>query len=181
MKEDRRERLPPSKQNCRGERGALKKNSQRRELYVVRWQVVLLLLCCRALLSLGGEGVVGEAGGGRFLFLSVLFFPSGGSSHGRTGSDLCLGRATYSSSSRFSFSQLEWTRAVHVTSHLERGAGPGFNRSLNFRLNYLWGHTYPSCHTSRGAAGCVVFPDRYNHNYFCKKNKNQTRSRKYVN
>lgn len=80
-----------------------------------------------------------------------------------------------------SFSQLEWTRAVHVTSHLERGAGPGFNRSLNFRLNYLWGHTYPSCHTSRGAAGCVVFPDRYNHNYFCKKNKNQTRSRKYVN
>lgn len=25
MKEDRRERLPPSKQNCRGERGALKK------------------------------------------------------------------------------------------------------------------------------------------------------------
>lgn len=115
------------------------------------------------------------------LSVCTFFFPSGGSSHGRTGSDLCLGRATYSSSSRFSFSQLEWTRAVHVTSHLERGAGPGFNRSLNFRLNYLWGHTYPSCHTSRGAAGCVVFPDRYNHNYFCKKNKNQTRSRKYVN
>lgn len=27
MKEDRRERLPPSKQNCRGERGALKKTA----------------------------------------------------------------------------------------------------------------------------------------------------------
>lgn len=181
MKEDRRERLPPSKQNCRGERGALKKNSQRRELYVVRWQVVLLLLCCRALLSLGGEGVVGEAGGGRFLFLSVLFFFHPVDPVTGARARICVWAARRTPPPPVSFSQLEWTRAVHVTSHLERGAGPGFNRSLNFRLNYLWGHTYPSCHTSRGAAGCVVFPDRYNHNYFCKKNKNQTRSRKYVN
>lgn len=139
---------------------------------MVRWQVVLLLFCCRALLSLGGEGVVGEAGGGRFLFLSVLFFSIRWIQSRAHGLGSVFGPRDVLLLLLFlSFSQLEWTRAVHVTSHLKRGAGSGFNRSLNFRLNYLWGHTYPSCHTSRGAAGCVVFPDRYNHNYFVKKKK----------
>lgn len=167
MKEDRRERLPPSKQNCRGERGALKKNSQRRELYVVRWQVVLLLLCCRALLSLGGEGGGWRGWRGSFpLSVCTFFFhPVDPVTGARARVCVWAARRPPPPPVSLSFSQLEWTRAVHVTSHLERGAGPGFNWSLNFRLNYLWGHTYPSCHTSRGAAGCVVFPDRYNHNY----------------
>lgn len=137
MKEDRRERLPPSKQNCRGERGALKKTASDAsctwsddKLYCCFSAVAL---CCPSV----GRGWLERLEGVVSSFCLYFFFPSGGSSHGRTGSDLCLGRATYSSSSRFSFSQLEWTRAVHVTSHLERGAGPGFNRSLNFRLNYL--------------------------------------------
>lgn len=138
MKEDRRERLPPSKQNCRGERGALKKRQPATR--AVRGQmtscIAASLLSRSAVPRWGGGGWRGWRGSFP-LSVCTFFFPSGGSSHGRTGSDLCLGRATYSSSSRFSFSQLEWTRAVHVTSHLERGAGPGFNRSLNFRLNYL--------------------------------------------
>lgn len=134
MKEDRRERLPPSKQNCRGERGALKKKQPATR--AVRGQMTSCIAA--SLLSLGGEGVVGEAGGGRFLFLSVLFFSIRWIQSRAHGLGSVFGPRDVLLLLLFlSFSQLEWTRAVHVTSHLERGAGPGFNRSLNFRLNYL--------------------------------------------
>ena len=67
------------------------------------------LLCCRALLSVaGGGGVVSS-------FSVCTFFVSGGSSHGRTSLGLCLVRPTVLS---LSLSQLERTRAVHVTSRL---------------------------------------------------------------
>lgn len=79
---------------------------------LVRWQVVLVFLsssvalCCP---SLWKEG---------WFLLCVLFFLSGGSSHGCTSFVLCLGRETTTSKAcSLSPPQLERTRVVHVTSH----------------------------------------------------------------
>lgn len=100
-------------------------------------------------------------------FCLYFFFSSGGSSHGCTGSVLCLGRETSTSkalslsvSSCLSLSlsppQLERTRAVHVTSHPTnkrqalKGAWPvgGLNsRSLFMR------HTHPRARL-HGELGC---------------------------
>lgn len=104
MKEDRRERLPPSKQNCRGERSIKKKQPATR---AVRGQmtscIAASLLSRSAVPRWGGGGWRGWRGSFP-LSVCTFFFPSGGSSHGRTGSDLCLGRATSSSSSSSRFS-----------------------------------------------------------------------------
>lgn len=138
MKEDRRERLPPSKQNCRGERGALKKKLPATR--AVRGQmtscIAASLLSRSAVPRWGGGGWRGWRGSFPLsvcTFFSIRWIQSRahglGSVFGPRDVLLLL--------PFLSFSQLEWTRAVHVTSHLERGAGPGFNRSLNFRLNYL--------------------------------------------
>lgn len=101
------------------------------------------LLSCRALKSVVGGG------GGRFFFLCLYFFASGGSSHGSTLFGPCDDHVLPSS---LSLSQLERTRAVHVTSHstaqaIEARGGGARHRSL---LAYIIHKTHlPSCQTSR--------------------------------
>lgn len=139
MKEDRRERLPPSKQNCRGERSIKKKTASDASC---TWSDDKLYCCFSAVAlccpSVGRgwlerlEGVVSS-----FCLYFFFFHPVDPVTGARARICVWAARRPPPPPVSLSFSQLEWTRAVHVTSHLERGAGPGFNRSLNFRLNYL--------------------------------------------
>lgn len=89
-----------SKQNNREKTVCRKKDSAGSSVCVGQMTscIGVALLCCRALLSVGGRR---RRRSGSFpLSLSVLFFlplASGGSSHGRTSFGLCLGRATSTS------------------------------------------------------------------------------------
>lgn len=101
---------------------------------LVRWQVVLVFLSSAVALCCPSQGEEGSFP----LSLSVLFFVSGGSSHGRTSLGLCLVRPTVLS---LSLSQLERTRAVHVTSRLAEQtseARRGRCRALTDPAYYLW-------------------------------------------
>lgn len=85
---------------------------------------------------------------GRFFFLSVLFFASGGSSHGRTSSDLCLGLSVLFALSTSAGTDTGSSRDVTLHSTGDR-RGEG-RRGLRAQLLLIIYETrLPSCQTLR--------------------------------
>lgn len=124
---------------------------------LVRWQVVLVFLSSPVALCCPSWGEEGSF----LLSLSVLFFASGGSSHGRTGFVLCLGPCDdHVRPFSLSLSQLERTRAVHVTSHAIEQAiqagGAGLTTDLNSPSLFMR-HTYPRARLRGEQAICFLW------------------------